>query len=245
MAQLIDLITDTFPASNDTGVPLITTVKYVLQGTNYDEDSLVEGLFIEGPDTDQYTGPDFNLLAYPNNVSQGEIDDFLQSPGYQGLVGGTVTVSGVGGNTEVRFNATRPLAALTEYKMYLNSVLESDGITEVDGIVTVTFETGTGSIEEVPTTTSTSVLQQTTNSSSSTSLEVSSVTPSDRSVENPIDLDEIVIEFNKEIDANSVDSDMISVTTKPATDHPYANVNYQGNLAKVIEVDGKKIIVKI
>lgn len=248
MANLIDLIADTFPATDDTGVPLRTTLSMTLTGVDYDEDSLLEGLFLQGPDTDQYTGPGMELLTFPDNVSSNSLDDFLQSPGYYGIVDGTVTVSGIAGNTEVRFDATKPLAPLTSYTLQLGYVLRADAETTVSGIATVDFETGSGSIVEVPSTISTSVLTSVPTSSTptaTTALSVSTTSPVDRSVENSIELTEIDVTFNKNIDATSINSDSIVIKTTPASDHPTLGVNSQGDLVKSIEVNGKVLKLKI
>src|SRR5688572_17380345 len=158
MSDLLDLVVDTFPGNNDVGVPLRSEITITLSGLDYDEESLEEGFFVEGPDTDQFIGPGLEMQAFPDSISQGDLDDFLASPGYQGIVQGTVTVSGVSGNTVVTFTPTRPLAPNTMYVANLTGILESDGETEIDGFVSMSFETGSGSIEAIPSTVSTSVL---------------------------------------------------------------------------------------
>lgn len=248
MSDLSDRIKDTFPGNGDQGVPLQSNLTFTLSGLDYDEDSLKEGIFVEGPDTDQFVGPGQIDLVVPANVSQGDIDDFLQSPGYQGIVAGEVTVTGIAGDTVVTFDPTLPLAPLTEYTMNLTGVLDSSEV-DIDGFVTLSFITGTGSIEEVPADVSSSVLSAGVSESASiadsaTPFQVKSITPSDLSVENPTDLSEIVVEFNKPIDPASVDGN-VSVTTVPATDHPNAPVNSQGDLAISTEVEGNKLRIKI
>lgn len=40
-------------------------------------------------------------------------------------------------------------------------------------------------------------------------------------------------------------SSLISIKSSPATDHPAATVEYLENIAKLIEISGKKLIIKI
>lgn len=249
MSALLDLILTRTPDSGDQGVPLKTNVVVTLNGLDYDETSLIEGLFVEGPDTDQFVGPGLLELRYPDNISQGELDDFLQSPGYLGIVGGVTTVTGIAGDTVVTFNPTLPFAASTKYRINFTGVLDILEI-EVSGFVTWSFVTGTGSIEELPATGSVSVLSSSIAESSSPlaptdpPLAVIQTTPLDHAVEQPTNLQEIVVEFNREIDPTSV-TDKVRVRTVPVTDHPQAVTNSQGELAEVLEVEGKKLKIKI
>jgi hypothetical protein len=222
-----------------------------LSGLDYDHDSLKEGFFIEGPDTDQYVGPGLLELSYPQNVSQGDFDEFLESPGYQGILAGAVTVTGIDGNTVITFDPDLPLAPSTLYKANLTGVLDSL-MAEVDGFVTFEFTSGTGSIEEVPSTVSTSVLsaaiaesEASVGAADLTPLQVVSTSPGDFTVEHePNKTNEIVVEFNKPIDPASVPGN-VSVKTFPATDHPNATTKSQGEIATSVEVEGKKLKIKI
>jgi hypothetical protein len=248
MSDLLNLVLDTFPASNDVGVPLSSYLSITLSGTNYDESSLLEGCFLEGPDTDQYVGPGLELLQSPDNMSQGNLDDFLRSPGYRGIAVADITVSGSSGNTIVRVKPSQPMAALTEYVLNLTFVLENDGVTEINGHVTIPFTTGTGSIEVIPTTTSTSILARTTQSpladTSATPLKVLSITPKDHAVQVPVTLNEIVVEFNKDLDP-SVDADSILIQAVPATDHPNLAITCNDTIAKQVTVEGNRLRIKI
>lgn len=247
MSDLLDRIQDTFPANGDVGVPLRAEVTVTLSGLDYDEDSLKEGFFLEGPDTDQFIGPAMLSLKFPSNVSQGDFDDFFESPGRKGIVKAVVTVSGISGNTLVTLTPELPLAANIEYVANLTGVLDSLG-SEIDGFVSFSFTSGSGSIEEVPASTSSSVLSSSSilaGSTSSDSLAVVRTIPADHEVEVDPDLDEIIIEFNKSIDPSSVSIDSVLVETYPATDHPSANTNSAGVLATSVEVDGRQLKVKI
>jgi hypothetical protein len=250
MSDLLDLILSTSPGNGDVSVPLKSNINIVLSGTDYDTDSLKEGFFIEGPDTDQLVGPGLLELAYPQNISQGALDDFLKSPGYQGIVEGEVTVTGILGNTHVIFDPTLPLAPSTLYKANLTQILDAMEA-EIEGFVTFSFTTGTGSIEEIPSSVSTSVLSTAIAESQSmidsdlTPLAVVATIPKINTVEHdPEKTDQIVIEFNRVIDPSSVIG-QVSVKTFPISDHPNITSNSQGDLATVVEVDGKKITIKL
>jgi hypothetical protein len=247
MSDLSDRIKDTFPANGQEGVPLTVDLTITLSGLNYDEDSLKEGLFLEGPDTDQYVGPGL-LELQGNNVSQGDLDDFLQSPGYAGIVAGEVTVSGIAGDTVVTFNPTLPMAPLTTYTMNLTEVLDSSEST-IDGFVILSFIAGTGSIEEIPSTISSSVLSATLSESGTglTADDIFSVLgadPADHSINIPIDTDEIIVKFNKPINPASIAGN-VQVKTIPATDHPNAITHSVGDLAITTEIEGNNLKIKI
>lgn len=248
MSDLLDRILSTFPANDDVGVPLLANVILVLSGLDYDTSSITDGLFLEGPDTDQYVGPGLIDQVYPNNISQGDVDDFLMSPGFKGIVEGEITVTGVDGNTQVTFNPTLPFAALTEYIINLTSITTS-GLDDIDGYVTFSFETGSGSIEEVPSSVSSSVLADTFTdqelSDTSVALSVVKTTPVDHSVEQSVDLREIVIEFNKAVDPASIHQATVEVEGLPATDHPNATITSSGSIAKTLELSGNILRIKI
>lgn len=248
MSDLLDLIIDTFPANNDVGVPLMSNITITLSGLDYDHQSLMDGFFLEGPDTDQFVGPGLELASFPDNVSQGDLDDFLQSPGYQGVAKGTVTVTGIAGNTVITLDPELPLAPNTLYVVNLHSVTTS-GLVDIEGFVSFSFESGTGSIEVVPSTVSTSILSsgipEATAPTPAEAFAIVSTTPSDRAIQQPKDLDEIVITFNKSIDPGSVNPDDIIVRTTPVTDHPNASKQSIGDLAKVVEVVGNQLKIKL
>ncbi len=251
MADLISIIEDTFPANEDLGVPLRSTITLTFT-SHLDEESVDEAFFIEGPDTDQFVGVDLDLQIFPDNISQG--DDFLESPGFAGIVQGVtklnILTSGV--TTQLEFTPTHPLAALTKYIVHLSDVNGSDfttfsGIT-YSGHITFSFTTGTGSIQEVPTTVSTSVLttlNQKSSVSSLTPFKVVTTSPVDHSIEQKTTTPEIVVEFNKDIEPSTVIAEDIEVKTIPATDHPSGIDKALGDLAKNVVVEGNKLKIKI
>lgn len=253
MSDLLDLVLDTFPANGDVSVPLQSNISVTLSGLDYDHDSLIEGFFVEGPDTDQYIGPGLLDLEGGNILNEGELDNFLQSPGYQGITAGLVTVAtGLDNNSlVVTFDPTNPLAPSTEYRANLTGILDAMQ-TEIDGFLTFSFTSGTGSIEEIPSSVSTSVLSaaiaeaQAGDATGSTDpLAVINTTPGDLSVEHdPAKTNEIVVEFNRPLDPASVDG-KVSVRTVPATDHPNATTKSQGDIVTSLEVEGKKLKIKI
>ncbi len=249
MAKLTDLVIDYEPSNGAGGVPLLTKPYVVLSGLNYDEDSLKEGIFLEGPDTDQFIGPGGAYLRFPDGISQGGLDDLLESPGYKGITAGSGLVTEVNGNTKVTFIWERPLAALTDYKLFLANVLEADGTTEIEEIVTVDFQTGTGSIQELPVDSSTSVLATTAQASRAIDaiapLSVQTTTPTDHAIQQDIGMEEIEIQFNKSIDPSSVSSNSVKVETVPISDHPSLSTTALGELATSVEVDGNKLKIKI
>lgn len=239
---LKDIIADYSPPSGSVGVSLNSTI-VVLFDRLMDTDDLEVEFFVSGPDTDQFIGPgvaEFNI--YPDNVSQG--DDFLESPGYQGIVSGTFSFETVSGATQMTFTPSFPMAALTQYTAHLPEADDANGTT-YEGHVTFSWTTGSGSIEALPDTSSTSVLTSTVTSLSALDdLEVVKTTPEADSAEQELDLTQIEIELNKAISASGL-SDNISVKTYPATDHPSASSSADGELAKKVTVDGKKIIIEI
>jgi hypothetical protein len=249
MSDLFDSVLNTFPANNDQGVPLRSTISVTLSGTDYSDASLQEGFFVEGPDTDQFIGPGQLDLVYPDNISQGDLNDFLNSPGYKGIVPGDVTVSGIAGNTVVTFTSEKPLAPLTEYIVNLTDITDLSDI-DIDGFVSFSFETGSGSIETIPSTVSTSILSATipeTIEIVEQALSVISSTPVDRTVEHSKDLREIYIDFNKDLDPTSVSAlaSSISVKALSVSDHPSLTTKAAGELAKVVEVEGNRLKIII
>jgi hypothetical protein len=246
MSALSDRVKDTFPANGDVGVPLLSNISVTLSGLDYNTTSLTDGLFVEGPDTDQFVGEGLACLLTPENVSQGNIDDFLQSPGYAGIAQGVTTVTGIAGDTHVIFDPTLPLAPLVEYRLNLTSVTTISGVA-VDGFVTFAFTAGSGSIQELPTEISTSPLAAATPETGTGAVgpfAVTTAAPLDHSVQNPTDMREIVIDFNKSIDPDSVAGNVI-VKTVPATDHPNAVTASLGDIAVSTEVLGNRLKIKI
>jgi len=256
MANLIDTIQDYFPPASGVSIPLSSQIWMQFSGL-MDEEELENNLFLEGPDTDQYIGPGLLELTSPINVSQGDLDDFLKSPGYRGIVDGTFafeTVTGVGETvtgvgTKVTFSPSHPLAPTYQYVVHLMETLDAEGNT-VSGNFIWSFQTGTGSIQELPSSLSSSVLADLVEHGyvglpSAEVLGIVSSNPADHSVNNPVDLDEIVITFDKALDPFSVTEDSVFVETLPVTDHPSATAVAQGEIITSLTVSGVELRIKL
>ncbi len=261
MALIIDLIDDYYPPNSGVSVPLKSPIT-ILFDREMDEDSIEEEFFIEGPDTDQYVGPGFNLLEFPDNLSQNPDDDFLNSPGYAGIINGTfsfVKISTTDPEVEVLtspyrtkmvFTPDNPMAAMTQYTAHLPDVLDDDGNTH-SGHYIFGWTTGTGSIEYVPDTFSASILVPGSitlgieSQGDAAPLEVISVTPKDHAVQVDTELNEITVEFNKPLDSASVTQARVTIETVMATDHPKATGEANGELIKTLEVDGNILTIRI
>ncbi len=245
MAELSDIITSYTPSNGAVGVPLLSTISVTFDRL-MDEDDLAIEFFLAGPDTDQYIGPgisQFNL--YPDNVSQG--DDFLESPGYTGIVTGTFSFETVAGVTVLTFSPTQPMAPLIEYTAHLPQAKDATGTTHT-GHVIFGWTSGSGSIEAMPSTSSLSVLtsiSQVTSLSALTDLEVDKTIPADNTVGQDVDLSTIEVYFNKAIESTSVSNTSVSAKAIPATDHPSAVGAIERDLAIKLTTEGKKIIIEI
>lgn len=262
MPSIIDIIDDYTPANNEIDTPLSSTIT-ILFDRVMDETALSDQVFIEGPDTDQYVGPGFELLGYPNTVSHG--DDFLASPGMQGIVQGDfsyqkvsttdpdVLVSGSIYRTKLIFTPEHSLAPLTLYTVNVPDFVDSGSISYT-GYITFSFTTGTGSITELPTEVSTSIISTALadtlsdyfTGSSSGDFKVVKTIPKDHAVQVVASgLNSITIEFNNPVDVSSVTDENIVITTVVATGHPTAAAEALGNITKTLTVAGNKIFADI
>lgn len=228
---------------------LSTDVKEVLE----------DSFFLEGPDTDQYIGPGLLELKSPENISQGNLDDFLKSPGLQGIVQGSFdfkTVSGSIGvppvaytGTRMYFNPSHPLVPLKDYVANLTGNLTLTG-SPVEHIVWK-FQTGTGSIQQLPSSLSTSELADAiahgyvAAPGGVKKLSVVRTHPEDHSVENNLQLEAIVVEFDNLLDPTSVTPESVYVETLPVTDHPSAPQFAQGEIMTQLEVSGYQLKIRL
>jgi len=166
-----------------------------------------------------------------------------------GIVSGLFSYETLSGSrTKMTFTPTHPMAALTEYTAHLPEA-QDPAANSYTGHITFSWTSGSGSIEALPATASTSVLvpltYQTSVLSVQTPLEVESTSPVNDAVEQELDLSTIEIEFNKEISSITATNDSINIKGYVATDHPSAGITVNEDIAKVIEVQGKKIILSI
>jgi hypothetical protein len=258
---LTEIITDYFPANGDIGVPLASTITMTFDRLMNTE-RLKEDFFIEGPDTDQWIGPGLLELKDPANVSQGDLDNFLKSPGYRGIVQGSfefkiidgsgieVDSSNAAARTKLVFTPTQPLYPLITYSVHITETLDALG-TAWPGYTGFTFESGSGSIASLPSSVSSSILSSGLAPSNvlaaqgTGTLKVLSTSPVDFSINNSSDLSEITISFDKNIDAATVTQDNVTVETTLASDHPNLSGTAKGKLAKQLLVSGKTLTIKI
>jgi len=256
---LPEIVVDYTPANGDVGVPLGSTITVTFD-REMDTGRLKEDFFIEGPDTDQWIGPGLLELKDPSNISQGDLDDFLKSPGYRGIVQGSfefkvidvngneVTTGSAGARTKLIFTPAQPLYPMISYTAHIVETLDSTG-TVWPGYAGFNFESGSGSIQELPASVSSSILSSgaspSTTAATTTGMTVLSSNPVDFSIENTADLSEITINFNKDIDAATVTQNNVIVETAKASDHPNLVATAKGKLAKQLIVNGKTLTIKI
>lgn len=121
----------------------------------------------------------------------------------------------------------------------------------------VVFQTGTGSIYEYPENTSTSPIgvgnlilpEAIPNSAALNQLEIISVTPGDGSVNNPLDLKQIVIEFNADLDASTITQETVEITSYPVSGTFDGNAGTRSDrerkVYKIVSVENNKIILEL
>jgi hypothetical protein len=112
--------------------------------------------------------------------------------------------------------------------------------TVYEGHLTWTFETGTGTIIALPSTTSTSILSALWEKSDEP-FHVEKTSPENREAQVDPENLEITIEFNKDIDSSSVTDDSVTIIANSATSHPAADVTANGELSKRLVVTGKTL----
>lgn len=134
--NISDKIDTIHPANNAVSVILSDQI-WIIFDAEIDENSVNSGnFFIEGPDTDTFIGPDVGLNL--PNVSSSDSDDQLGSPGYKGIVPGSISfekmqltevsaysgfdTSGTGNiwRTKIIFTPQYRLSPLTEYTVYIS-----------------------------------------------------------------------------------------------------------------------------
>jgi len=123
-------ITEINPANNAEGVVLSDQIYIVF---DREVDSTTVKIMLEGPDTDRWSGPEQVRWDDP---SKQDDDDILATPGYQGMVAGTVSFEKIdedgngvsaldytgGGEmwyAKATFTPTEPLAPNTEYRVWV------------------------------------------------------------------------------------------------------------------------------
>jgi len=167
IANIVDLV---HPAVSGLGV-IVTDQIWVLFDREIDETTVNGGnFFVSGPDFDSWSGPDLQLFLDAEQL--GDEAEVLQSPGFHGLVQGTMTFerlatdsltvvsgldtagSGLLYRSKAIFTPTNRLQANHEYSVYLSGD-EDDTDAYQTGLssrtvfdpVTSGSNTGTGEVE--------------------------------------------------------------------------------------------------
>jgi len=119
------------------------------------------------------------------------------------------------------------------------------------------FQTGTGSIYEYPENTSTSPIgvgnlllpNAVPNASANEALRIISVTPSDGSVNNSLDLDKIIIEFNANLDPATVTQETVEVYSYPISGTFDGNAGTRSDrerkVYKIISIENNKLTLEL
>lgn len=127
-----------------------------------------------------------------------------------------------------------------------SSVVKTGSI--FSGNVTYPFTTGTGSIQVLPTSTSTTVTGTPTSSTTATTLfTVSSTSPDNRAtnLDDPIDQDfTITITFSDTVDASTITDDTISVETEPVNGD-VDTITFSGVLPKTLTVSDNELTILV
>jgi len=132
MANIGDILESVYPSNGSVGVILTDTIRITFDRA-MDEECLKEAIVVEGPDSDEII---YNSYL-PAELNPGAEDRLLETPGYDGLVPGTLTferldpVTGLPvsivdttGNgalykTRVTFKADQPFAPDTTYRVHI------------------------------------------------------------------------------------------------------------------------------
>jgi hypothetical protein len=262
MSTIASIIDDYAPADGTEGVPLNTEI-FVLFSKMIDETDFSTQFFIEGPDTDAFVGPDGRIQVNPTNVSQG--DDFLSSPGYKGIVQGTISYKHIDPTddtlevvttpyrTKAIFTPAHPLVKLTNYVANIPEVQDTSHVVYT-GYYTFSWTSGSGSITALPTLASTSVLiPGSLPFGGENTLSVLSTNPDNHSVQVSPDLSEVIVTFDKDLDDTTDNygvytvnpSSLITIIGEAATNHPDLDIQVTPELTKSITIEGNKLTIKI
>ena len=133
LSSLLDAV---YPSDEATGIPLLAPI-WVVFSVEMDEDSIRDNLFVEGPNTDTWSGPDMVMWNRPPEFTADK-DELFASSGKGGFVDGEITFervsnsdissgysgfdySGAGNlyRTKVIFTPTRPYVATHQYHIHL------------------------------------------------------------------------------------------------------------------------------
>lgn len=129
---------------------------------------------------------------------------------------------------DVRFNGT-------DYQVGDRFYVQVEPVNYMETSYTYTFTTGTGSIQSIPSTTSTSVLDNITYNPSSEDFSVSSTTPEHKEIKISKNQRIIKIEFSNDIDPDTINDKTVKIVAHPATGYD-PNVTDIGRLNKFMIV---------
>lgn len=209
------------PLDASLGLPLQTQISVVFNQL-MDEATITSSSFlVSGPDNSSWSTPGVRVIE--NTSPENVLLDF----GGDEYIDGTISFSEVdlGGSvfgTKATFTSTVPFSPNTEYVVYLagDEGLDDNIVTPiaaVDSTVLVgtymwRFTTGSGSVSEVPTVSSTAVsVPPTVSSVISDPFKLSSSIPANRATNLTVATDTITLNFNANVDATTVDSAILIV----------------------------------
>jgi len=111
------------------------------------------------------------------------------------------------------------------------------------------YTTGSGSILTPPSSHSTSGIENIITNViglGESGLKVVSITPNDQATNlDPLDVSEIIVTFNKDIDPAIIDDDSVTIWSEPVNGDLNSNIQYAGDIAKIITVSGNKLTIQI
>jgi hypothetical protein len=208
--------------------------------------------------------------AATGNTGSGSLSMTGPWLGANDIIGIRITKAGVAGVAEFIWwkdsdpmELKGPVISTRNSELLLTSglyVIFGDGEFEIDdefstsvtrvvaheGVVTFTFTSGSGSIEALPSSGSSSVLSSLRQPNAElSSLRVIKTTPTDHSAGNNTNLREIVIEFNKELSSSAISESDIQVIVDAASRHPSLSFLERREIAKRIVVQGRFLKIQI
>ena len=116
--------------------------------------------------------------------------------------------------------------------------------TDLNGCFLWTFETGSGSITTIPTDVSTSVIGNIvppTSTAVASTFVLSELTPVDKATNQVLTTNQVVLEFNSDVDPATVTSETVTLTGKPVNDD--TTLFSERLIYKDITVSGTQIII--
>lgn len=213
------------PLNNSLGSPLQSTISVVFNQL-MDESTISSSTFlVSGPDSSTWSGPDLKLWESKSESPE----DMLSSFNGESYVPGSITFETIDSGTKTKaiFTADQPLREDTQYTIYLtgDEGIDDDvappiaaiDVTVLVGTYAWRFTTGSGSIQEVPETTSNAVAGDGVLPSLSAPFDVQATVPANRST--GVDVSTVTIQFNRDVDSTTVNS-AISIYSESVNGDP-------------------------